>query len=357
MIRAEYKKHTLRFRFVAGTSRGTLTERDIWLIRIFDEANPQAAGLGECAPLKGLSIDDTPEFEKRLSDILEAFNKRRLSTIEDPLFLGKEMAPAELPSIRFGIETALLDCVNGGRKLIFDNDFFKGKASIPINGLIWMGDKIFMLQQIREKIKSGYRCIKIKIGSLDFMEECEILDFILIHYGHKKPELRADANGAFDVESSLEKLSVLKNFGIHSIEQPIRAGNQEEMARLCAHSPVPIALDEELIGVRSYQEKEELLENIKPAYIVLKPSLLGGFQEVEEWINIAGEQGIGWWITSALESNIGLNAIAQFTARFKPGIYQGLGTGQLYHNNFPSPLTAQKGFLKFDPNKEWEFSW
>lgn len=353
MIKAEFEKHTLKFKFAAGTSRGVLNERDIWLIRVVDDANPDISGIGECAPLKGLSIDDLPEYEDLLAKAINKFNRMNLQAINNPEELAAILAPPELPSIRFGFETAFRDFVNGGKRILFDNNFVRGKTAIPINGLVWMGDKIFILQQIREKMKNGYRCIKIKIGALDFMEECEILDFILIHYGHKKPELRVDANGAFEPESALEKMNVLKNFGIHSIEQPIRAGNLDEMSRLCRESPVPIALDEELIGINSYQEKDKLLDTIRPAYIVLKPSLLGGFAAVREWIQLAEAKSIGWWITSALESNVGLNAIAQFTTEFKPLIFQGLGTGMLYHNNFTSPLTVQKGFLKYDLTKEW----
>lgn len=354
MIKAEFEKHTLIFKFAAGTSRGVLTERDIWLLKISRNGAPEVCGYGECAPLKGLSVDDIPNYEDKLSAVLRGFNKLNLTSIDDPEALAARLTPPELPSVRFGLETALMDFVNGGKRIIFDNDFHKGKTAIPINGLVWMGDRIFMLRQIREKIKNGYRCIKMKIGALDFMEECELLDFILIHYGNKRPEIRVDANGAFEPANALEKLNVLKNFEVHSIEQPIKAGNPKEMARLCRESPVSIALDEELIGVYSPEKKAELLDEIRPAYIVLKPTLIGGFGAAREWINLAEERGIGWWITSALESNIGLNAIAQFTAGLKPALFQGLGTGQLYHNNFPSPLTAQKGFLKYVPGKAWE---
>jgi o-succinylbenzoate synthase len=354
MLKAEYKKHTLKLKFDAGTSRGIIKERDVWYVKVHRAGEPGIYGIGECAPLQGLSPDHIPDFEDALSDMLESLEGftsnggpgEALNTVS-------QIVPAEFPSIRFGIETALLDLNNGGRRMIFENDFFYGKKSIPINGLIWMGDKVSMVRQVREKIKAGYRCIKIKIGALDFREECEILDYIRVQYSGKKPELRVDANGAFLWETVMEKLYVLKDLDIHSIEQPIKAGEPDRMASLCAMSPVPIALDEELIGYDKQQDKVSLLEKIRPSYIVLKPTLLGGFSQTAEWIEIAEDMGIGWWITSALESNIGLNAIAQFTASFKTPLRQGLGTGMLFHNNIDSPLVVQKGALVYDPTLSW----
>jgi o-succinylbenzoate synthase len=355
MLKAEYKKYTLKLKFDVGTSRGVLKERDVWYIKIYEPENPTIFGIGECAPLKGLSHDDIPEFETVLSEILETTGS--LSSIGDPQEILKtveELVPVEFPSIRFGLETALLDLNNGGRRMIFDNDFFRGNKAIPINGLIWMGDKISMVKQVREKIRAGFNCIKRKIGALDFREECEILDYIRVQYSGKKPELRVDANGAFSLDTAMEKLRVLKDFDIHSIEQPIEAGEPDRMASLCAMSPVPIALDEELIGHYTHEERASLLNKIKPSYVVLKPTLLGGFSQTAEWIRIAEETGIGWWVTSALESNIGLNAIAQFTANYKISMRQGLGTGMLYHNNIKSPLAVQKGMLSYDIDESWE---
>jgi o-succinylbenzoate synthase len=354
MLKADYKKHTLIFKFDAGTSRGVLKERDVWYIKIYDETDPSTIGIGECAPLQGLSPDHLPDFEDNLQKVLDNIHSIPTDVDNNELLSAiQKVVPQQFPSICFGLETALLDLKNGGKRKILDNDFFSGKKTIPINGLVWMGDKVWMVKQIREKAKSGYHCIKIKIGAIDFREECEVLDFIRVQYSNKKLEIRVDANGAFPLETVMEKLKVLKDFDIHSIEQPIMPGQIEEMAQLCASSPVPIALDEELIGYYSTDAKAGLLSKIKPKYIVLKPTLLGGFFHTAEWIELAEKMNIGWWITSALESNIGLNAIAQFTAKYKSPLRQGLGTGALYHNNIQSPLVVQKGTIKYDLSLNW----
>lgn len=357
MLKAKIKKHILKFKFDARTSRGTLHEHEAWYILI-SSGESSVFGIGECSPLKGLSPDYSPEsFERQLAHILDEVVSGISLSDGNILDQVRQIVPQELPSIRFGVETALLDLRHGGKRNIFETDFYYNRKSIPINGLIWMGKKIFMVKQAREKIKSGFKCIKIKIGALDFREECEILNYIRIQYSNKKLELRLDANGAFHADDAMEKLEVLKNFNIHSIEQPIKAENPEAMARICAASPVPVALDEELIGHYTLEEKYSLLDKIKPSYIVLKPTLLGGFLQTEEWIIAAEKMGIGWWITSALESNIGLNAIAQFTASHKNiDLPQGLGTGMLYHNNIPSPLNVNKGTLEYDPGKKWELN-
>jgi o-succinylbenzoate synthase len=259
------------------------------------------------------------------------------------------------PSIAFGIETALLDLKAKGSKILFQNDFSQSEKGIPINGLVWMGDKAFMQKQIREKIKNGYHCIKLKIAALDFNTELEILADIRKQFSPKDIEIRLDANGAFHATEALEKLEKLAKFEIHSIEQPIRQGQSNEMAELCMQSPIPIVLDEELIGIAP-ADREQLLEKIKPAYIILKPSLLGGFNTCENWIRLAKTHNIDWWITSALESNIGLNAIAQWTYTLNSPLPQGLGTGQLYHNNIPSPLQIENAQLFYNPKEQWDLN-
>lgn len=241
----------------------------------------------------------------------------------------------------------MLDLFNGGKGIIFPHLFTQGKASIPVNGLIWMGEEEFMLRQIDEKLAQGFTCIKLKIGALDFDKECNILSYIRKQYSEQQITLRVDANGAFLANETLGKLKTLATFGIHSIEQPIKQGQRLAMAQLCKQTPIPVALDEELIGVHIYEEKEKLLKQIRPQFIILKPSLLGGFTHCREWINLADKLNIGWWITSALESNVGLIAISQFTATLNNSLPQGLGTGQLYSNNTDSPLFIKKGFMYY----------
>ena len=254
------------------------------------------------------------------------------------------------------METALLDWRHGGRRVVYPSDFADGKRGITINGLIWMGDKRTMAARIEEKLAAGFSCIKLKIGAIDFDDECDLLAFIRSRYGRDTIELRVDANGAFAPDRALEYLKRLSDYDLHSIEQPIRAGQWEAMARLCETSPLPIALDEELIGVNGATEKRVLLETVAPQYVVLKPSLVGGFTGTQEWIDAARVAGAGWWITSALESNVGLNAIAQFTATLPVEMPQGLGTGALYTNNIPSPLEQVGEQLLYNPAKEWDFS-
>lgn len=351
-VRFEYIKRTLQFRFDAGTSRGVLRSKDVFWIKAFRAESPEICGWGEAAPLVKLSPDDRPDFEEVLAKVLKQM-KSIAWKMEENFILEKfkEVIPFELPSIRFGMETALLDLKNGGKKKLFDNPFYDRNQPIPINGLIWMGDREFMLEQIDKKIEEGYDCIKVKIGAIDFDQELELLRYIRNRFSQEQITLRVDANGAFPKEYALLKLSKLAELGIHSIEQPIAAGNVEAMRKLCEATPLPIALDEELIGVES---KGELLDRIKPQYIILKPTLVGGILETREWIRLAEERGIGWWMTSALESNIGLNAIAQLTSTFNPTIHQGLGTGKLYHNNLESPLEIKTGLIQYSAEKSWE---
>jgi len=354
-IQAVYQKYPLQFKFNAGTSRGVLTEKDSYFIKILDKHNPSSFGLGECSPLKGLSIDDLPDFEAHLREICAAFSQVQPSFCAwDIPRVVRELVGNQFPSIQFGFETALLDCRNGGKRIIFDNDFVRGLQPIEINGLIWMGDEEWMRGQIDQKLKEGYRCLKMKIGAIDFERELALLTDIRRQYGPEQITLRVDANGAFSASEAPEKLERLASLKLHSIEQPIRAGQMTPMAQLCRQSPLPIALDEELIGISDVDDKRHLLENIRPQYIILKPTLLGGFEHCREWMALAGEMGIGWWITSALESNVGLNAISQFTAEFDSPLPQGLGTGQLYTNNIESPLRIAQGKLNYEQHQHWD---
>lgn len=344
MLKASFKKYKLTFKTPSGTSRGVLSSKDSWFISIWDEGNPNTIGIGECGLLKGLSIDDVDNYE---STLIESGQNINLLNIDEL---------TNYPSIRFGIEMALLDLQNKGSKSLFKNHFTEGNESIKINGLIWMGTKEQMFDQIKAKIKTGFKCIKLKIGAIDFDAEIELLKYIRTHFNKSDIELRVDANGAFSPKNALNKLKQLSEYDLHSIEQPIKQGQVEEMAKLCATTPLDIALDEELIGINNFNKKQTLLKTIKPQYIILKPSLLGGFKATEEWINISESQNIPWWITSALESNIGLSAIAQFTSTFNTSMYQGLGTGQLYTNNFDCPLELDGENLSYNNSKQWDLS-
>jgi O-succinylbenzoate synthase len=347
-VRASIHKKVFHFNFEARTSRGRMKDKTSWFVKLFDERNPDAFGIGECGPLPGLSPDAVPEFEAVLEEITGKLTGRSALSLQDV----STLVPPEYPSITFGLETAVLDLQQGGKRMLYDNAFVKGKF-IPINGLVWMGDLDQMLQQTSIKISEGYRCIKIKVGGLNFDKECDILQYIRQKYFRENIILRLDANGAFKADEAMYKLNELARFGIHSIEQPVKPGS-EELEELCRKSPIPVALDEELIGAEGLKEK--LLKKIKPQFIILKPTLHGGLQSCAEWIKLAELTGTGWWITSALESNIGLNAIAQFTANYPIELHQGLGTGQLYDDNIPSPLEVSKGQLACNPQKAWNLS-
>lgn len=338
-MKARWKNIDLQFKFPAGTSRGILLQKPSAFIILEDN---DIVGIGECSTIPGLSIDSEEEYPHKLDEVCHLLNSGISS---------EKIDLKRFPSIAFGLETALLDLKSKGTKILFQNKFSTGKEGISINGLVWMGDKEFMQNQITAKINAGYKCIKLKVGALDFETELDILAGIRNRFSPSDIELRLDANGGFSSENALEKLQRLSEFHIHSIEQPIKPGRWEAMARLCEKSPIPIVLDEELIGTAP---SEELLKEIKPAYIILKPSLIGGFQTSEKWISLAEKNNIGWWITSALESNIGLNAIAQWTYELKSALPQGLGTGQLYHNNIPSPLEIKDANLFYNPQQEWD---
>ncbi|MFZ9846730.1 MAG: o-succinylbenzoate synthase [Flavobacteriales bacterium] len=339
MIKASFFPYQLEFKKPSGTSRGILTHKKIWIVKIWNEENPEIFGIGECNPLVGLSIDDRNDFEDKLKNICEHIND----------FINAELY--EFPSIRFAIETAYKDLQNGGKRILFDNAFSRGEKGIVINGLVWMGSKQEMFEQIEDKIKRGFKCIKLKIGAIDFKIELSLIKSIRDQYSEKDIEIRVDANGAFSTNEALQKLEKLSHYKLHSIEQPIQQGQTEAMHDLCKKTPLPIALDEELIIHQQHKAKEKLLDEINPQYIILKPSLLGGWKACEEWIEAAEKLNIGWWITSALESNIGLNAIAQWTAGFNTTTSQGLGTGALYTNNFISPLQTEGQILTYNRNE------
>jgi L-alanine-DL-glutamate epimerase-like enolase superfamily enzyme len=296
-----------------------------------------------------LSVDDRPDFEACLSNCVSRVQDVTDVGINEAIDL---LVPPGFPSLSFGIETAIRDFVNGGSRLVFANAFYDGKP-IPINGLIWMGDMQSMISQVDAKIAAGFTCIKMKIGGIDFQQEIQVLEYIRSKDQGRKLTIRLDANGAFNSVDALSRLSELSRLGVHSIEQPVAPG-EPIMARICKESPIPIALDEELIGVLSYEEKVFLLRATRPAYIVLKPTLHGGFKGCSEWIEIAEGLGVGWWMTSALESNVGLNAICQFTAQFPIAIPQGLGTGALYVENFECPLRVRQGYIYCDPSISWD---
>ncbi len=353
----QYQPYELRFKFDAGTSRGVLSKKTSWFIRITDHEQPGVVGFGECGPLPGLSVDDAPDFEAKLREICTLFNSLDLEIFPFNLpILLQQLIPPHFPSIRFGIETALLDFLNGGEKIQFVNDFSKNGKGITINGLVWMGSEDHMRQQIEEKVSLGYTTIKMKVGALDFEQECRLLEMIRTRYPKDEIAVRVDANGAFSPDTVFEKLHRLHAYDLHSIEQPIATGQLDLLAEVVANSPVAVALDEELIGKMDYMQKFALLKRVHPPYIILKPTLLGGFQQCKEWIEIAQRLSIGWWITSALESNLGLNSIAQFTAQYDPILPQGLGTGQLYHNNLPSPLEIREGKLYSNHDTDWDLS-
>ena len=330
-------KHILNFKRPSGTSRGVLTSKETFFLVIEQEGKK---GTGECNLFRGLSADDVPDYEAKLQ------------WVEQHLHLGEKALLEELktfPSIQFGVEQAFRSVVAPQWYELFPSNFTKGKDAIPINGLIWMGSPDFMKTQIKEKLAQGFRCIKMKIGAIDFEEEYRILKALRNEFSASDIEIRVDANGAFQATEALRYLERLATLQLHSIEQPIRAGQWEAMAELCEQTPLPIALDEELIGIFTREEKQRLLREIQPQYIILKPSLIGGYSGSEEWITLAETLGIGWWVTSALESNIGLNAIAQWTYTLRNPMPQGLGTGTLYTNNIPFPLYVENGHIGFNP--------
>lgn len=332
-MEASYFRYLLQFKRPSGTSRGVLLDKETFILEISENGKK---GVGECAIFRGLSFDDRPDYEEKLKWLCENIEKSSAD-------LKEELK--NFPSIWFGYEQAVLNLKYGDR-LYFPTQFTEGKSAITINGLIWMGDIGYMEEQIEEKLEKGFHCIKLKIG-VHWKEEHIILQKLREKFSSEQLELRVDANGGFNKEEAMGVLQQLADLDIHSIEQPIKAGNWHDMKELCSKTPTPIALDEELIGIINPDKKKLLLETIKPQYIILKPALVGGFSGSDEWISLAEEQNIGWWITSALESNIGLNAIAQYTVTKKNPMPQGLGTGSLFVNNFESSLDLRNELLWF----------
>ena len=360
------KRHDLILKRPAGTSRGVLTSKPTWFLEL---KLGEVRGRGEVSLIPGLSIDPENEVESELARIdtliKEVSVKNQIlgfvdhakkcigladykERLADIAFLLDSMAistDGKFPAIRFAMEMVFLEILSAKDGVWFDSDFIAGRQQIPINGLIWMGDEAYMQEQIETKLADGYGCLKMKIGAIDFVTECKLLEGIRKNFDRKNLELRVDANGAFSLEDAQEKLKILSQFDLHSIEQPIKQGQWQEMAKLCADTPLPVALDEELIAVGE-TDQQPLLEVINPQYIILKPSLVGGFHFAGKWLENAERMGILGWVTSALESNLGLNAIAQWTALYDFSMPQGLGTGALFTNNLPSDLYIEKGYLK-----------
>ena len=335
-IKINLSERTLHFKQPAGTSRGVYTDRRIWLVTMTDGEH---TGTGECAPLPKLSCDDIPNY----AEVLARFCQEVEQTGAIPYDRLRDY-----PSMLFGLETAWQSLHAHPSHLLFDTPFSRGEQGIPINGLVWMGTYEEMEQRVEEKLRQGFRCVKLKIGAIDFDAELSLVRKIRQRFGPRDVELRVDANGAFPFDEALYKLELLSQYALHSIEQPIKPGQWANMAELCRESPLPIALDEELIGVNDPGQKRQMLNIIKPRYIILKPSLHGGMMGCREWIETARDMQIGSWITSALESNVGLNAIAQFCSSvYGPDIRmpQGLGTGQLFTDNIPMPLEIRDAKL------------
>jgi o-succinylbenzoate synthase len=345
MFNAALTKLVFRFITPGKTSRGVLYEKPSWFLSI-ENKSTGIRGIGEFSVIPGLNPEFDNKYDNKLLHLVwQINNNQQLPSLNNY---------NNFPSIRFGLETALKDMETGGKKLLFPSAFTAGEKGIPVNGLIWMGTIKEMERQIDMKIMAGFTCLKLKIGALDFKTEIELIKNLRKQYNPQQLEIRVDANGAFLPGEALENLNILSEFGIHSAEQPVKPGQWKAMAGLCASSPVPVALDEELIGIDPDLDGERMLAEINPRYIILKPSLLGGFEKSMKWISIAEKTGTGWWITSALESNIGLNAIAQWTYTLQSKMAQGLGTGQVFRNNVSSPLSVKGQFLHYDPLAEWD---
>lgn len=345
MIKADFHLHELIFRKPSGTSRGILNKKKSWFLRIWDTEEPAKYGIGECSIIEGLSPETGMDIDQILSGLckdLESSNGRETAT------------KLETPAIKFAFETALLDLNKGGNRIIFDSSFTRGKAGIPINGLIWMNDISTMMEEVKSKIHT-YPCIKIKVGATDSKEEINMLEQLRKLYGNNF-EIRLDANEAFETDEALAILKKIEPLNIHSIEQPIKRRKWTEMSELISLSPIKIALDEELIGITEDDEREELLKTVKPDYLIFKPSLIGGLNETSKWVELCNNYNVKWWATSALESNIGLNAISQWAGFHGVSMPQGLGTGQLFTNNVISPLHIENGKLFYDPNMNWHIN-
>jgi len=332
--------YKLQFIKPATTSRGSMDFHQVYYIQIGDGIK---IGIGEAAPLKGLSTDYST-VKDGLKLLKEHYNDG-VPIVDIPL--------DDFPSVKFAFETALNDYTHGGKHIIYDTPFTSSNKPIETNGLVWMSNSKSMLNEALTKVDEGFTTIKFKVGSLDFDEECRMIEQLRKYYNSWKITIRLDANGAFANTDALEKLKELKRFDLHSIEQPIKAGQWDLMEELVSKTPIDIALDEELININVYNDADQMLKKIKPHYIILKPTLLGGFTNSDQWIKFAEKYCKGWWATSALESNIGLNAIAQWASKYKNPMPQGLGTGLLYTNNLLSPLQLQDGYLLYNPSGKW----
>lgn len=347
MLKAQWKELDFQFRFPAGTSRGTLLSKKSWFLLITDTDRPEQSGIGEISIIPGLSPDKTEAIPAMLSLLCASINQHSAWC---------DAFGHAFPAIQFALETALTDLKNGGRRILFNSAFSRGEAGISINGLVWMGSLDEMKDRVVKKIEDGFKVIKLKVGAIDFEQELQLLRFIRNTFPGENLEIRLDANGAFRPDNAQNKLAQLSQFNIHSIEQPIMPGQHEQMSLICKQSPIPVALDEELIGISNKLDKIQLLEMLKPAYLIIKPSLIGGLKQADEWVRIAEANNIDWWATSALESNIGLNAIAQWAASKEVTMPQGLGTAQLYVSNFDSPLIVEHTKLFHKNNIPWKLN-
>lgn len=347
MIAARWIERTLQPRFELGTSKGPINARTVWYLMAWHTERPEIIGIGEAALFPGHSKEFPADVRTKLIELCADTSDWQRRLTSDLI---------DVPSVRFAVEQCLRDLEVSGTKQLFPSAFTLGQRSIPINGLVWMGDKATMKQRIREQIEKGFNTVKMKIGAIGIDDELELLQAVRAEFDANTITLRVDANGAFNAQQAPDILKRLADLEVHSIEQPIAPGLYEIMAELCERSPVPIALDEDLIGLNTHDAKVDLLDNVKPPYIVIKPSLVGGWAATQEWIDLSKVRNIGWWITSALESSIGLNAIAQYTATLNVQLPQGLGTGGVYTNNIPSPLRAERGALHFRPEEGWDLS-
>ena len=343
-MRLEFAPYLLDFKVPAATSRGILYEKPTFFIKVYDESDPSRFGIGEAAVFPGLSPEANGNYVLKLTELMAN------------VAINRQVDLSRHSSIQFGFESAILDFSIGCKGVYFPSEFTKGEKTLEINGLVWMGDLDQMMERLKTKIEEGFKCIKLKIGAVDWSGELEMIKFIRKNYNENDLMIRVDANGGFAYSDCMDKLVTLADLGVHSIEQPIKAGQPELMSALCKETPLPIALDEELIGKGTTQEKIATLNSIQPQYIILKPALCGGFSGAFEWIELAREKGIGWWVTSALESNVGLNAIAQFTYKINAQGPQGLGTGNLFTNNFETPISLDGDKLRFDSGLSMDYS-
>jgi o-succinylbenzoate synthase len=345
MVRASYIAHPLTFVRPAGTSRGVLEKKPCWFIKLTSQEGK--SGIGEVSFVPGLSVEDQEELEIQVDHICKLISRGEMNP--------QQQLPA-LPGVQFALETAVKDMENGGSRILYPSEFTEGQAGIPTNGLIWMGTLSFMISQIREKVLLGFKVLKMKVGSLDFSEELKLIRWIRTEYGKTDLEIRLDANGAWTADEARRKMELLAPSDIHSIEQPIAPGQHKALAGLCRDSAIPVALDEELIGISDSKARKRLIESLSPPYLIIKPGLLGGFSAAEDWIALAEKYEIGWWITSALESSVGLNAIAQWSWQLGVWRHQGLGTGALYTNNINSPLEMRGEMLWHQPGASWSLN-